>query len=424
MYADTNDAYGQVTKSPSAPLPPQPAPTVTKLDFMPRDTFAALGMHEKNTYLQDLADRFATATSRPRVPLTKDGLSRLRRFYARRSLADLRLDAMPDDPLNQALRRLGEAIKDADRHKDILGALATDLPAPVMRDAPRDDAQLAFFVPVIYDAPIKDDVNLMDVAPFSLSKSKREGVITYELKDSTITIDGSAGVGLATAFDYDIFLHMVSYMAEEARRYRLELSKGRRPDLPARVYRPSVAHILKFCRRNSGGKQYKDVEGALDRLAGTRIKIVNLSNGHRREVVNMPLIQAYKVISKTTTGHVDEVEIGVPDWVYNGIVKEQGHPHILTINPDYFLISQSIGRVIYRLARKAAGKTKAEYGLTELHKRSGSTQARPQFAQMLRRFIASTKMFEFPDYDLELAEGRDEPKLIMRYREPTPLLTG
>jgi Replication initiator protein A len=68
----------------------------------------------------------------------------------------------------------------------------------------------------------------------------------------------------------------------------------------------------------------------------------------------MPLIQAYKVISKTTTGHVDEVEIGVPDWVYNGIVKEEGHPHILTINPDYFLIGQSIGRVIYRLARKAA----------------------------------------------------------------------
>ena len=74
--------------------------------------------------------------------------------------------------------------------------------------------------------------------------------------------------------------------------------------------------ILKFCRRNSGGKQY--------------------------------------------TGHVDEVEIGVPDWVYNGFVKEEGHPHILTINPDYFLIGQSIGRVIYRLARKAAGKHKAE----------------------------------------------------------------
>ena len=229
---------------------------------------------------------------------------------------------------------------------------------------------------------------------------------------------------MATAFDYDIFLHMVSYMAEEARQYRLALSKGQKPDLPARVYRPSVAHILKFCRRNSGGKQYKDIEAALDRLAGTRIKIVNLSGGKRREVVNMPLIQAYKVISKTTTGHVDEVEIGVPDWVYNGIVKEEGHPHILTINPDYFLIGQSIGRVIYRLARKAAGKNKAEYGLTELHKRSGSTQARPQFSQMLKRFVASTKVFPFPDYDLDLVDGREELKLVMRYRHAVEQLAA
>ena len=401
-----------------------PPPTAPKLSFMSRETFAALSMHEKNAYLQDLAKQFSEATNRPQVPLTKEGLSRLRRFYARRSLADLRLEAMPDDDLNQTLRRLGEAIKEEERRKDILGGLVTDLPSPVLREAPRDDAQLSFFVPVIYDAPIKDDVNLMDVAPFSLSKSKREGVITYELKDSTITIDGSAGAGLATAFDYDIFLHMVSHMAEEARRYRLALSKGQRPDLPARIYRPNVAHILKFCRRNSGGKQYKDFESALDRLAGTRIKIVNLSNGRRREVVNMPLIQAYKVISKTTTGHVDEVEIGVPDWVYNGIVKEEGHPHILTINPDYFLISQSFGRFVYRLARKAAGKNKAEYGLTELHKRSGSTQARPQFAQMLRRFVAGTKMFPFPDYDLDLAEGREEAKLVMRYRAAIPELTS
>jgi hypothetical protein len=38
---------------------------------------------------------------------------------------------------------------------------------------------------------------------------------------------------------------------------------------------------------------------------------------------------------------------------------------------------------------------------------------------MLRRFVASTKMFPFPDYDLELADGREEPKLIMRYRTET-----
>lgn len=391
---------------------------------MPREQFAELSLHQKNDYLQSLARQFSETTNRPNVALTEQGLSRLRRFYLRRSLADLRLEKFPDDELNQLLRRLGETIKADERKKDLIGALTADLPPPTLRPAPAGDDQLSFFVPAIYDAPIKDDLNLMDVAPFALSKGRREGAITYELKDCIITIDSNASAGLATAYDYDIFLHMVSYMAEEARRYRLATSKGQRIDLPPRIYRPNVSHILKFCRRGSGGKQYKDVEAAFDRLAGTRIKIVNLSGGKRREVVNMPLIERYKVISKTSNGHVDEVEIGVPDWVYNGVVKETGHPHILTINPDYFLIRQSVGRFVYRLARKAAGKHKAEYGLTELHKRSGSSQAKPQFTQMIRQLVGGSKLFPFPDYDLDWREGREEPKLVMTYRPSAAQLTA
>lgn len=390
-----------------------------RLELMPLDQFGALGLHEKNAYLQELADRFCGATGRPTLELTKDALSRLRRFYSRRSLADLKVSPEPTNALEQALRDLGEAVKLNERRPDIVGALKSELPAPVLREAPEDDSQLSFFVPSIYDAPLKDDVNLMDVAPFSLGKTKRGGEIRYELKDCIITIDGSASAGLATVFDYDIFLHMVTSLAEEARRYRLSQEKGLRTDAPARVYRPSSSHILKFCRRSSGGKQYKDLEAALDRLQGTRIKIVNLTGGSRREVVAMPLIQTFKVISKTTTGNIDQVEIGVPDWVYNGVVREKGNPQILTLNAEYFLITQGIGRFIYRLARRAAGKTGlARYGLKELHKRSGSMQSLPQFTYQVRKFVESTRVFPFPDYDLELVEGKREEILVMRERKP------
>jgi plasmid replication initiation protein len=390
-----------------------------RLELMPLDQFGDLGLHEKNAYLQELADRFCGATGRPTLELTKDALSRLRRFYSRRSLADLKVSPEPTNALEQALRDLGEAVKLNERRPDIVGALKSELPAPVLREAPEDDSQLSFFVPSIYDAPLKDDVNLMDVAPFSLGKAKRGGEIRYELKDCIITIDGSASAGLATVFDYDIFLHMVTSLAEEARRYRLNQEKGLRTDAPARVYRPSSSHILKFCRRSSGGKQYKDLEAALDRLQGTRIKIVNLTSGNRREVVAMPLIQTFKVISKTTTGNIDQVEIGVPDWVYNGVVREKGNPQILTLNPEYFLITQGIGRFIYRLARRAAGKSGiARYGLKELHKRSGSLQGLPQFAYQVRKFVESTRVFPFPDYDLELVAGKREEILVMRERKP------
>ncbi len=78
---------------------------------------------KKDAYLQDLGRRFAEATGRPVTPLTEDALSRLRRFYSRRSFADLKLESMPTDDLSRTLRSLGEAIKDHDRHKDVVGAL-------------------------------------------------------------------------------------------------------------------------------------------------------------------------------------------------------------------------------------------------------------------------------------------------------------
>jgi hypothetical protein len=45
------------------------------------------------------------------------------------------------------------------------------------REPPPDDAQLMFFVPPVHDAPLKVDMNLMEVAPFSLSKTIRQGII-------------------------------------------------------------------------------------------------------------------------------------------------------------------------------------------------------------------------------------------------------
>lgn len=389
----------------------------SKFALMSRGDFSDLSLHEKNAYLQGLSKRFAAANDREAKELDREALSRLRRYYSRRVWADLKLDQVGEGPLSDALRRLGEAIRDSNIRQDVEAVLKQETtPKRVLRPAPPEDAQLTFFVPTVYDAPIKDDVNLMDVAPFSLSKRSTTGIIRYELKDSLITIEGGAESGLATVFDYDIFLNMVSYLADEVQRYRREEKKGLRPSLPPKIYRPSASHILKFCRRSDGGKSYEDLEAALDRLANTTIKVINLSNGKRRQVDSRPLISGYSVVSRTNANRIDMIEITIPDWVYLSVVNNEKTIPLLTLHEDYFLISSGIGRFIYRLARKAAGKGEATYSVREVYKRSGSSQEFRKFFYDLREFITRTQAFPMPDYDLALSEGKDGAVLHMKRR--------
>ena len=381
---------------------------------MARSEFAKLSLHEKNRYLQQLARDLMAVSDEDFIPLNKDALSRLRRFYSRRSFADLRLEHIDDPELRAKLQMLGEHI----HGKDVARYVESEIPpSRNNRPQPIDDDQLMFFVPAVADAPIKDEMNLMDIAPFALGKMKREGIIRYELKDSVISIEGGAEVGLATAYDYDIFLNMVSHLAEEMRRFRIAEKKGQRPSLPSMTYRPSAAQILKFCRRGTGGKQYVELERALDRLQATRIKITNLSGGKRRETQSFPLIGRYKVVSRTTLDRIELVEIDVPSWVYEGVVKPEGAPSILTLNPDYFLIAKPIARFIYRLARKAAGQGEAFYTMTDLHYRSGTKMPLAKFQKAVETIVANAEFDPIPDYDLVLIRGHDDTVLRMRRRD-------
>ena len=320
--------------------------------FMSRAAFSALSLHEKNAYLETVVADYQRARGLPMEPLSHDALSRLRRFYSRRALGDLKLDQMDPGPLRDALAGMGEAIK----HGEFEQVLASEVDVePVMRAPVSGDDQPDFFVPQIYDAPLKDDMNLMDVAPFSLSKIPRKEELRFELRDTIITVRGGAEEGIATSFDYDIFLAMVSWLAEEMRQYRIDEGKGLRPSLPPKVFRPAGSEILKFCRREAGGRQYKALEAALDRLLATRIKIVNLSGGKRRETESFSLIGKYHVVSRTDKQHLEIVAIEIPDWVYAGCVEPDKNPSILTLHPDYFLLAKPLARFIYRLARKGGG---------------------------------------------------------------------
>lgn len=319
------------------------------------------------------------------------------------------------DALDRSLLMLGERIKARAAEKAVIEeeqrafALTPPASAPsasVLRMPPDGDEQQDFFVPSLYDIPLKDGVDLMDVAVFRLSKSqtRRGDLIRYQLSDAIIEVAGGAH-GMATIWDYDLVLMMISHLANATR-----LHRDGRGEKPTNRFRPHAVEILRFCRLPDGGQQYENLSHALDRLQGTFVKITHTDQSSRkRRQGYFPLLGGAQVISKTDTGKISQVELIIPDWIVEGVCNHKT-PEVLTVHPDYLLIRGGLARFVYRLARKAAGPKDARYGFRTVHQRSGSTRDFKKFAHDLRGII---KLNDLPGYNLEESKGADGPILVM-----------
>ena len=288
--------------------------------------------------------------------------------------------------------------------------------ASMLRPAPAGDAQRDLFTPPMWDISTRDSRSMMDVAVFRLSKrDKRPGeTIHYALADGYIEVKAGPD-GMASVWDYDIILMAISYLTEAMNRYR-----DGRGEKPTRLLRPSVMEILKFCRRPSGGRQYEELENALDRLKNTSLKIVRTRKGRNGRVIRMAegegLLSNYRVLSYAENGVVASVEMEIPSWIYREVVEAQ-QPEILTVHPDYFLIEPGIGRYLYRLARRVAGRGRARWSFKLIYERSGSTGTFKEFCRMLRKQI---QINDLPEYVLTEEPGKTGPMLVIMNREASP----
>ena len=83
------------------------------------------------------------------------------------------------------------------------------------------------------------------------------------------------------------------------------------------------------------------------------------------------------------------------------------------MHPDYFLIEHGIGRFVYRLARRTAGKTTATWSFRKIYERSGSTGTFKEFCRRLRVVI---ELDDFPEYTLSEEKGQIGALLVMAYQ--------
>lgn len=315
--------------------------------------------------------------------------------------------ARPGETMQQASSRYLRETDEPDIDK-----LDTRTVPSTMRKAPHNDVQQDFFVPTLSDVSTKDSRSLMDVAVFRLSKrDKRAGdTIHHELSDGYVEVK-SGSDGMASIWDYDIVLMAISHLAEAARAYR-----AGKADKPSRIFRPHLSDILKFCRRSDGGRQYEEIEAALDRLKNTTIKFVRTRPGRGGKIVREAdaegLISNYRTISYADSGRLMSVEIELPTWVYREVVENK-KPDVLTIDPAFFLIEQGVARFLYRLARRAAGTGTAKWSFETIFERSGSTGSFKKFCYTLRQIIEAN---DLPEYNVNEEPGASGPQLVMTYR--------
>ena len=258
-----------------------------------------------------------------------------------------------------------------------------------------EEVELVDFFVTAESIAAKDSRHFMDIALFRMSKKeKRAGeVIRYNLKDGYVEVKAGPD-GMATIWDYDIVLMLISHLTESMNRHK----KGHSA-MPSRVFTMHVSDMLRFSQRGDGGGQSGRIESALDRLKGTVIKSVVSRAVHKsklimREVKSESLISGYRVLSVTGSGRLDRVEIEAPNWIYSQVTRSPKST-VLTVGADYFLIESAIGRFIYRLARRAAGNDRARWGFRTVYERSGVTSFK-EFCRTLGNLRTSLQLCENP----------------------------
>jgi plasmid replication initiation protein len=257
--------------------------------------------------------------------------------------------------------------------------------------------QSDFFIADILDAMPKDDLASMEHPIFAL-KAGNTTQKRYERNGYTITISPNV-YGQATIQDKDIWIYCISQLVEAINRGREDIG---------RTVRFTAYDFLVTTNRGTGGREYKLMGDALNRLSGTRID-TNIETAGHREKRGFGLIDSWAVIEKDDkTERMVAVEVTLPDWLFRSVKSM----NVLTLSPDYFRLRKPIDRRIYELVRKHCGKQpKWEITIKNLYEKSGSTSTLKEFRRNVKSLAESNQL---PDYRVKFDDKTDKMTFYSR----------
>ncbi|HWH21698.1 replication initiator protein A [Sphingomonas turrisvirgatae] len=249
-----------------------------------------------------------------------------------------------------------------------------------------------FFIPLMNDLPLKDQREVMERPFFSLQKRKRLKPIEYRSPqgDAWVKVEAMPAYGMATIWDADILIWAASVINR--------MKEQGVNDLP-RTLTTTTYDLLRGIRRGTGGRDYQELQAALSRLETTSIR-TSLRAPKRRTEAQFGWLDGWSLEVDPETDQPRGMTITLSNWVYEGIVSERS---LLTMHPDYFLLTGGLERALYRVARKHAGQQRGGWTcrVELLREKTGSDSTVGEFNRMLRKLIEADQL---PEYTLSMTK--------------------
>jgi len=261
-----------------------------------------------------------------------------------------------------------------------------------LRLLPERHATRDFFVADILDCAPKDDTASMEHPIFALSMQKDVRERRYEHNGNSVVIAPST-FGLATIWDKDILIYLISQLMEGGNRGR--------EDATSRRVRFTAYDYLVATNRGTGGDHYRRLEAGLDRLKGTTIK-TDIRTGGARVKQAFGLIDEWRIVERSPTDEkMIACEVTLSEWLHNAVTARE----VLTISRDYFRLRGGLERRLYEIARKHCGyQARWAVSVELLHKKTGSQGTLKEFRRVVRGVAEANVL---PEYRLRYEEEAD-----------------
>ena len=272
--------------------------------------------------------------------------------------------------------------------------------------------QLDLFYADFSDIAIRALQDVMERPFFSLDTKPRFEPIVYKTRSAEVTISGGQPYGIATIFDHDILMWLMSQVVEA-------LDSGKTPS-PQIEFKPY--ECLRGVYRRTNGHYYQLLAQAIHRLANTYVTTsirkedqTPLKRSERQRLESgFHWLDAVGIHYKERKGKeiMDGITVVLPNWLYRGAIK---HSKILTIDERYFLMRSGLDRMLYLIARKHVGRQQQwQFTMSQLYKKTGSEMPFKDFAIRIRKRVTRDQEEKvLPEYCMDSYRGQHDDEVII-----------